>query len=84
MGVNMETPIKCDTVGKLIDILSTWPRGTRVFADISPAINNPAGDYEWHDVHAWTPSESELAAFNRNPDETSFMTLHIDPEIQGA
>lgn len=71
------------TVNDLKKVLNQWPDGTVIYINLANAIDDPAGEYEWHDFTICKPSESEIKHFTM-VNESSYVCIDVLPEILGC
>lgn len=73
------------TTGQLVDILKQWPRDTNLVINIAPALDDPAGDYQWHGFIATTPTRAERKMMSKfKPGDATYTTLKVTPQIVGC
>ena len=71
------------TAGEFKKVLNQWPDDTEVFVNLANAINDPAGEYEWHDFTMFEPSVDEIRHFIID-DESTHVCIEVLPDIIGC
>lgn len=73
------------TTGEMIQQLLKWPLNTSLVVDVSNVVENPAGEYQWHNCRVVAPSQAEIDnQLELKYCESTYTTIKLDPEIQGC